>query len=73
MRFFINDQNITFGYPTYGKIEKSKYVNQLILMNVQNNFLLTLLYLNNISYLATEIFLEQQKWNFVFLKKPLIQ
>ena len=38
MRFFMNDQNIMFGYPPYGKIEKSKNVNKLILMDV--NFFL---------------------------------
>ena len=34
----MNDQNIMFGYiPTMEKLDKSKNVNQLILMNFQNN------------------------------------
>ena len=37
--FFMNDQNIMFGYiPPVEKLEKSKNVKQLILMNVQINF-----------------------------------
>ena len=37
----MNDQNIMFGYtPLMEQIEKSKNVNQLILMNFQNNILL---------------------------------
>ena len=35
--FFMNDQNIMFGYIPLLKIEKSKNVNQLIFINVQNN------------------------------------
>ena len=37
--FLMNDQNTMFGYtPPIKKLEKSKNVNQLILMNVQNDF-----------------------------------
>ena len=35
--FLMNDQNIMFGYtPPIENLKKSKNVNQLILMNVQN-------------------------------------
>ena len=37
----MNDQKIMFGYtPPMEKLEKSKNVKQLILMNVQNSFLI---------------------------------
>ena len=36
----MNDQNIMFGYnPPIEKIEKSKNVNKLILMDVQNIYI----------------------------------
>ena len=37
--FLMNDQNIMFGYTPYGKTQKPKNVNKLILMNFQNNIL----------------------------------
>ena len=49
----MNDQNIMFDYNLLmEKLEKSKNVNQLFLMNVQNIFWKSPLYLRNIIYLA---------------------
>ena len=38
MIYFINYQNIMFGYTPMEKIEKSKNIDQLIMINVQNIF-----------------------------------
>ena len=58
----MNDQNIMFGYTSpMEKLEKSRNVNQLILMNVQKNVLILLVVLKeyNLINQNTEISLEQ--------------
>ena len=59
--FLINDQNIIFGHPPLKKLEISKKANQLILINVQNNFLIDpfLLREYNVFSQNTESSLEQ--------------
>ena len=68
----MNDQNIMFGYPPpMEKIENSKNVNQLTLMNVQNIILIDpfLLKEYNLCSPNNESSLEQYKSIFAFLKK----
>ena len=58
--FFMNDQNIMFGYPPLWKTRKIENVNQLILMNVKY-FLIDPVLLKECNLFSqnTEISLEQ--------------
>ena len=71
----MNDQNIMFGYPPpMEKLEKSKIVNQLILINVQKYLIDPFLIKEyNLSSQNTESSLEKLKRNFAFLKKSKIK
>ena len=76
MIFFINDQNIMFGYnPPMKKLEKTKDSNQLILINVQNDFFIESFILRGIIYLAKimRALLRNKNEILYFWKKSIIQ